>query len=558
MLVVFVVAGTVGLSVRHRRRDLALLRAVAATPGQVRRLVLAEVGYIAAAATLVGLPLGVLAGRWTRDRLVARGFVPESYTADGGALAAPAVTATVALVAVAAALLAARRTARIRPTEALGETAMEPATAGRVRAGFGIAFVAGGFALTTLTSATDGMTAIGAAIGMLYTFTTGVALLAPWINRTAARLLEPVLRTVWGTSGYLAAANLRANARGMVTVLTSLVLAVGFGGSVWFLQDNLQRQTVEQSRAGILAEHALVSPTGLPPSAAEDVRRTPGVTAATGVRRTTVAVRMLDSVETVPAQGIDPEGVARTLDLHVREGSLNDLRGATVAVSTVQAGSSGWSVGDTASLWLGDGTPVRLRVVAIYERGLGFGDVTLNRETLAGHTASTVDDMVLIRGSAPAELAHYPGSSIVDTDRLDRQLATDLAVSAWLNKLLIGVMVGYAALAAGNTMVMAALARGRELSLLRLVGVTRRQIRRMVNAEQVGLLGVALLIGGAIAAVTLSSVVAAIAGQRLPYVPMAGWLAILGGTTLLALLATVLPVHRLLRIAPVEGMGVKE
>ena len=105
---------------------------------------------------------------------------------------------------------------------------------------------------------------------------------------------------------------------------------------------------------------------------------------------------------------------------------------------------------------------------------------------------------------------------------------------------------------------MAALARGRELSLLRLVGVTRRQVRRMVNAEQVGLLGMALLIGGAIAAVTLSSIVNTIAAQRVPYVPPLGWVAILGGTTVLALLATVLPVNRLLRIAPVAGMGVKE
>ena len=167
MLVVFIVAGTVGLSVRHRRRDLALLRAVAATPGQVRRLVLAEVGMLAAAAAAAGLPLGFVAARWTRDEMVARGFVPESFTVTGGALAAPAVAAAVAIVAVAAALLAARRTAAIRPTEALGEVAVEPAPAGRIRAGFGIAFVAGGFALTTVTMATGGLAAMGAATGML-------------------------------------------------------------------------------------------------------------------------------------------------------------------------------------------------------------------------------------------------------------------------------------------------------------------------------------------------------------------------------------------------------
>ena len=54
LLIVFVVAGTIGLSVRHRRRDLALLRAVAATPGQVRRMLVAEAALLALAASAVG------------------------------------------------------------------------------------------------------------------------------------------------------------------------------------------------------------------------------------------------------------------------------------------------------------------------------------------------------------------------------------------------------------------------------------------------------------------------------------------------------------------------
>jgi putative ABC transport system permease protein len=120
------------------------------------------------------------------------------------------------------------------------------------------------------------------------------------------------------------------------------------------------------------------------------------------------------------------------------------------------------------------------------------------------------------------------------------------------------VWVAYSVVAAPNTMVIAALARRRELSLLRLVGVTRRQVKRMVHAEQAGLLGVALAIGGVIAAVTLSSVMYAIAGQRVPYVPLLGWVAIIGGTVALAMVSTVLPVGRLLRIAPVESIGLKE
>ncbi|MFI2428201.1 FtsX-like permease family protein [Streptomyces sp. NPDC018955] len=566
MIVVFTVAGTVGLSVRHRRRDLALLRAVAATPGQVRRMLLAEVGLLASAAAVVGVPAGLLATRYVHDELVSREFMPDGLTVRGGPLSAVAVTVAVAAVALLAAWIAALRVTRIKPTEALGEAAVERGPGSRARAVTGLVLLAAAVSLTGLTGAASGQTALGAATGMLYAFVSAVAVLAPWINQGAARLLGPVLRAVWGDSGYLAAANLRAGARGTVAVLTALVLAVGFGGTVWFLQDNLRRQTAVQSRDGILAQYALTGAAGLPASAAAEARRIPGVLAATGVRRTSVVVPGRLEAQTVTAQGIDPEGVERTMDLEVRSGSLAELRAGTVAVSTAQADAAGWHLGDRAALWLGDGTPVTLRVVALYERGWGFGDVTLHTRTLAGHTVTGLDDQVLVRtapdadaGTALAGLARrYPAAALVDTDRLTGETARDLAVSGWLNKLLIAVLVGYAVLAAANTLAMAALARSRELALLRLAGVTRRQVKRMVHAEQAGLLGVALVIGGTIAAVTLTSVLDAVAGQRVPHVPAAGWAAVVGGTVVLALLATVLPVGRLLRTPPVEGIGVRE
>lgn len=562
LLIVFVVAGTVGLSVRHRRRDLALLRAIAATPGQVRRMIMVEAGLVGLAAAALGIPAGVLAIRWLHGELVGRGFIPAALPMAGGVLAAPAAVAVTTLVAVVSALIAARRVAAIRPTEALGEVAVEPARGGKVRLGFGLATLAGAGAASTVTVGATGQTALVGAIGMLYLFVLAIGLLAPWINRLAARLLAPALRMAWGTSGYLASANLRANARGMSTVLTALVLAVGFGGSVWFLQDNLERQTQAQSRDGMLAQRVLVAPAGLPAAAVDDLRRVPGVQAATAVRRTSVVVKVLDEAESVAAQAIDPDGADATMDPRIIEGSLADLRGDSVAVSRVRAEAQKWKLGDRVQLWLADGTPVTLRVAAIYQRGLGFGDIILNRATVR----ADLDYQVLIRTAPGARVdaaltevaARYPTSSLVDANDLSTELATDLALSAWLNKLLIGVMVGYAALAAANTMVIAALARRRELALLRLAGVTRRQVKRMVHAEQAGLLGVAVVIGGTIAALTLGAVVKALTGSPVPHLPPLGLAVVLGGTTLLALTTTVLPVGQLLRTPPVQNIGLKE
>ncbi|MFE7441051.1 FtsX-like permease family protein [Streptomyces chartreusis] len=570
MIIVFVAASTVGLSVRHRRRELALLRAIAATPGQIRAMILGEVGLLSVLAACFGVPAGLASTGWIRDELVKRSFVPDTFTVQGGLLSGLAVTAAVALVALTAAWIAALRTTRIRPTEALGEAAVEKGLGGRARVVSGLVALASGVSLIGVTGATDGETALGAAVSMLYTFVLAIALLAPWINQGAARFLTPVLRTVWGNSGYLAAANLRASARGMVAVLTALVLAIGFGSTVWFLQDNLRRQTELQAHDGTLAQHALVGSTGLPASAADRARDLPGVEAATGVRRTEVIVNGQLGPQSVVAQGIDPDGARKTMDLGVRSGNIEDLRGKdTVAVSTSLADSSDWHVGDKARLWLGDGTPVTLRIVAVYDRGFGFGNVTLGKATLTGHTVTGLDDHVLVRaardassGEVTAALAglarQYPAATATDTDRLTAALAEDLVISAWLNKMLILVLVGYSVLAAANTLIMSALARTRELSLLRLVGVTRGQVKRMVHAEQAGLLGVALAIGGVIAAVTLSSVVNAVAGERVPYVPAPGWATIIAGTVALALLAARLPIGRLLRVSPVEGIGIRE
>jgi putative ABC transport system permease protein len=105
---------------------------------------------------------------------------------------------------------------------------------------------------------------------------------------------------------------------------------------------------------------------------------------------------------------------------------------------------------------------------------------------------------------------------------------------------------------------MAAMGRRRELATLRLSGTTRKQILRMVRIEQGLLLGVGLIIGGAIAAATLMPLVKATTGTSTPYIPPIGWASVIGGTVLLALGATVLPVRRLLRQDPVGAIGIRE
>ena len=72
------------------------------------------------------------------------------------------------------------------------------------------------------------------------------------------------------------------------------------------------------------------------------------------------------------------------------------------------------------------------------------------------------------------------------------------------------------------------------------------------------LLGLALTVGGAIAALTLVPMVKGTTGSATPYIPAGGWLAVIGGTILLGMAGTLLPILRILRIPPIDAIGPHE
>jgi putative ABC transport system permease protein len=133
-----------------------------------------------------------------------------------------------------------------------------------------------------------------------------------------------------------------------------------------------------------------------------------------------------------------------------------------------------------------------------------------------------------------------------------------MAANAWTNQMVTGVLLIYVVIAAVNTLAMYALGRRREFAVLRLSGTTRPQVLSMVRLEQVLLLGLALVVGAAIAAATLIPMVKGITGSPTPYIPLAGWVAVIGGVVLLGGAATAMPVRRVLRTRPVEGIGLRE
>lgn len=540
---VFTASGTVALSVAQRAREFALLRAVGATPRQIRRAVAAEAVLVAPLAGLLGCLPGIGLAHWWFGQLQDRGAIPDAVELHVSWIPLVVAVGTGLLTSLAAGWAAGRRPSKIKPGQALAEASVERLRPGVIRILLGLGALVGGGFLTVVAARSAGDDAANAALGVVMLFMLAVALLGPLVARLCAALFGLAL-SAGDASASLAAANARTNARRLASAITPIVLAMAFASTLVFMHTSESHVAAQQLRAGVTADHVVTDPAGLPIDAAARAARAPGVDAAVGLLETQVLVpvgsggdRWLQGSTT---QGISGSGeqLAKVQDLDVRGGSLDRIGKGRIAVDKTLATSAKVGVGDKLPLYLPDGTRTDPEVVAVYGRGLGLAAVTMARTSLAPHVTSPFDSTLLIRGGNAKTLA--PLGEVTDATGYAVEQNTDRELNAWANYTMAAVLGGFAAVAAANTLVMTVLDRRRELGTLRLIGSTRRQVMRMLRWEGllVALAGIAL--GTAIAAATLIPMMRGLTGEG-PYVPPLVYAAFAAGAVGLGLVAVTLP-----------------
>ncbi|MER7487142.1 FtsX-like permease family protein [Streptomyces sp. NPDC126497] len=552
LVAVLTTAGTVALSVGQRSREFALLRAVGATPRQIRRAVAAEALLVAPPAGLLGSLPGIGLASWWFAQLKDRGAVPQAVELHVSGIPLLAAVGLGLLTALVAGWAAGRRPARIKPGQALAEASVERLRPGVVRIVLGLGAVVGGSVLAGVASSAAGADAANASLGVVMLLMLAVALLGPLLARLCAALFGLLLRG-GGAPASLAAANSRANARRTASAITPIVLAMAFASTLVFLHTSESHVAAAQLRDGLTADHVVTHPAGLPTGAVDRAARAPGVEAAVGLLDTQVLVPVEGGGETslqeAAAQGVSGSGarLAEVQDLDVRSGSLDRVGADRIAVDTTLATAAKVEVGDELPLYLPDGTRARPEVVAVYGRGLGLPAVTMDRAFLAGHVTSEFDSTLLVRGGDAGPLAVLGEVTDVSDHTVARN--ADRELGAWANYTMAAVLGGFAAVAAVNTLVMTVLERRRELTVLRLVGSTRRQVLRMLGWESllVSVAGVAL--GTAIAMITLTPMVRGLTGES-PHVPPLLYGSFAAAGVGLALLAVTLPARAALRRRP--------
>ncbi len=570
-IAVFVVSSTFALSVQQRHRELALFRAIGSTPRQVRRMVAGEALLIALVAFAVAAPIGVLVTQLERGLFTRAGMIPKGLHLIHGWLPFAAGLLAAIITTQLAAFVSARRASRIRPTDALREASVPRRPVSWLRGLVGLAVLGAGVAmLVVLAHGSGGGESDAPAATMILML--AAALLGPLLALPFAWLFGLPVAAVSRAPGMLAHANTRANLRRAASVATPVMLALSLLCTILFAKSALRQQTTEQTNRRLAAGYVLRAQNapGLPPAIARVVRALPGVTGASGSIATSVVIAA-DGVNlrSFPARGVDPSTLGGVLDLGVRSGSLTDLRGKALAVGSSSARAFGWHTGDQVKLWLGDGTPVRLRVAATYTRPLGFGEIVLPRSLVERHVSEPLDDAVFVKSAPGASQADIlarlrtlkhaqPTVEVLTRSQYQHELEAEADRQSLAVYVLLAVIGVFCALALINAMTMATAERAREFALLRLIGASKRQVKTMIRAETLIMVAFGLTIGSIIAAPGLAAFNYSLTGSAVPSISIKAYGGLLAVYALLGFAATVLPTRLALRMNPIKAMAARE
>lgn len=566
---IFGVASILALTITQRQRDLALLRAVGATPRQLRRLIFRETLLLSVVATAFAVLPGRLLGEFVFNLLVNRGIAAEGVTFHQGWIPTVAAVAVAIVSALAGAMAAGRRAARIKPAQAMTELSVEGRTIGIGRLLLAFVVLGGGFAMTmvTITVMSGPLTPATGAPAVLL-LAVGFALLAPVLAKLATFVVQWPIQALGGVTGQLAVLNARGRTGRMGAVMGPVILLTTVSTGLLYLQSTNDQADREAFDANLVADAVVTSEVGFDSRLIREINQLSGVAGASEYVSSLGFIE--EPKDSSPAnegwtlQGVTASGAAETTPVEAVSGSLSDLNGDTIALSEDHADKIGVDLGDSITLRMGDGTTLDVEVAALFTAPADYDTLLLPADTLAAHTTGGVATRALVKaeaGTDPAQLvadleevvAGEEGVAVASSDVLLEDYDDQKKTATYAIYIMVLMVAGYAAITVINTLASSVAARRREFGLQRLAGSTRAQVMRMVGVESAIVAGSGVAIGTAAAVVILVPV----SIKRLDTVVPGGspwmYLTVVGGTVVLSLAAMLLPAWRATRGRPAEA-----
>ncbi len=561
----FLILNTFSMLVAQRTRELALFRALGASRGQTTRSVLGEALVLGVLGSLTGLVLGYGLALGLKAL-----FGRFGLTLDGGLVFAPSTVAwslgVGVLVTVGAAYLPARRASRIPPVVALQTEVPARQRSLRLRTSLGVPLVAGGLAAVVVGPLLleGSSAALSAGLGG-YALVIGAIVLGPVLARPFVHAVGAALPRLAGKTGQLAQANAMRNPRRTAATASALMIGLALVTGFSIIGASVKQSVDTAIGDTMQADYVVSTAVGQPftPAIGDRIAATPGVAAVT---RTRFGVGRFDGEESVLV-AYDEDTADRSLEVAFASGGFPGLRDNGLLVDEVIAADRGWRTGDTVELQVQSGARRTLRIGGVFERNNVLGDYVVSLRTFDSMGGAPMDRYVYVDLAPDATAATrealrtiVAGYAVVDlkdaAEFRDEQRGQVDQLLVLVNALLV-LSVLIAVLGVVNTLALSVVERTRELGLLRAVGMTRREVRRMVRLESVVISLYGAVTGVVVGVLFGAGITGALESQGItdvvvPYAQLAAFL-VLGGV--IGVVAAVVPARRASRLRILEAIA---
>jgi putative ABC transport system permease protein len=500
----FLIINTFSILVAQRSRELALLRAMGASKRQVNRAVLGEAFVVGLFGSTVGIGAGYLLAIGLKALFGVIGLDIGSATFPLKLRTIVVAYAVGLIVTMIAAYLPARRASRIAPVAAMRDDVALPEASMRRRLLIGGVMVVVGAVFASFglfTSKGNSLLLIG--IGVLLIL-VGVSLTSPVVGRPVIRLVGAVYKRVFGTVGVLSTENSLRNPRrtaatasALMIGLTLMTLMSVFGASLKSSLDESISSTLS-ARSQFVVSNATGQ--GFSPTVAKEVRKVDGVATVAEFRQQEAKL----NGDTIFLGAADPVDITKALNIQVGAGVLSNLSDSSIFIDANEASNKHLQVSDKVTLKLQGGSQP-LTVAGTFAQNSMPSQYLVTLDTLAKGSISPQDYYLFIslspgasesavRADIDKTLANLPTVTLKNQQEFLDEQHKQINIFLYLIYALLGLAIVIAILGIINTLALSVIERTREVGLLRAVGLSRRQLKRMVRLESVviALLGTVL------------------------------------------------------------------
>lgn len=333
----FIIYNTFSIIVAQRTRELALLRAIGASRGQVLRSVILEAFAVGFIASVIGVGFGVLLAIGLNSLMKAVGFAgPDTpIIIPPSAVISSILVGT--LITLVSAVFPARRAATIAPVAAMRDVAVESTATSRRRLVFGALLLVAGAA--SLWFGLNGKTDLSLQLVGLGAFCVfiGMTVIGPLTAAPMARFLGWPITRFGGVNGRIARENAMRNPKRTSTTASALMIGVGLVGFIAITAQSLKVSTVDAINQSVKGQYVVTTEgfgaTALPQSLATDIGALPGVRTAAGLAGTFAVIDGSSKV----VLAADPSAISQVIKFTDVEGSFAGLGTDQVAVSEKMA-----------------------------------------------------------------------------------------------------------------------------------------------------------------------------------------------------------------------------